>query len=269
LLHRITSEQFGESTGLFTVFFFLSVPGAFFLAAVYSESLFICLVLLTFYWAGRARWGLASLASAAATFTRPLGVTLCPILAYDYTAWVRREGTSRNRLRQALWLVASPAGLVAFSLFAWYRTSHPLMWELVNRLYWTRYLDWPWIGALGTLDSILSPSRLPPTLFRPSLFLDAGTLLFFLFLAAFVFRLHRSGYSLFAWLYLFALLSSPVHSVWPWESMKRYILPLFPCFMVLGSWFATRRKLLWIAVMFFLLIQCYFFAAFGLGRWMT
>lgn len=267
LLHRITSEQLGESVALFTVLIFLSLPGAFFLAAVYSESLFICLVLLAFYFARRARWGLASLATAAATFTRPLGVILCPVLAYDYVAWLRREGTSRNTLMQALWLVASPAGLVAFSLFAWSRTSDPLMWGLANRRYWLRYLDWPWVGALGVLRSTLSPSRLPPILFRPSLFLDASMLLLFFFLAVFVFRLRRADYSLLVWLYLLTLLSSPSHSVWPWDSMKRYVLPLFPCFIVLGAWFTAHRKLFWVVLVFFLLVQCYFFAAFGLGIW--
>lgn len=66
-------EEETDSTILWTMIFILSSPTAFFWGMVYSESLFLLLSVLSFYWAKKECWWLAGIAGMGAAMTRITG----------------------------------------------------------------------------------------------------------------------------------------------------------------------------------------------------
>jgi len=74
VLFRLARELLGPRVALWSVVFISFFPTALFFQAVYSESLFLLLTLLSFWWARRGRWALAGVAGLLAVLTRSTNV---------------------------------------------------------------------------------------------------------------------------------------------------------------------------------------------------
>ena len=98
--------------------FLLAHPMAFFLNAVYSESLFLFLSLAMVYFARRGEFFKAALAAALASATRVAGVFLCVLLLVEF---LRAHGWRGLLSPRVLPLALAPAGIVLFFLYHWYR----------------------------------------------------------------------------------------------------------------------------------------------------
>lgn len=88
-------------------------PFGLFFGAVYTESLFLLLVLLALWWGQRGQWWAAGIAAGLASATRLVGILLAPALL-----WLayRRGAKPRDLLAIAL---LSPSGIVAFFGYCW------------------------------------------------------------------------------------------------------------------------------------------------------
>src|SRR5439155_5648667 len=89
LLHRLAEERLGADGARRAVLYLAVFPMALFLQAVYSESLFLLLVLAAFALAERNRFAGAGLVAGLAILTRAAGLALLPALAL--LAWRHRE----------------------------------------------------------------------------------------------------------------------------------------------------------------------------------
>ncbi len=83
-LMALVRLDFDEETAGRTVLYVLVFPTTLFFSAAYTESLFLCAIVGAIYYARRGRWLLAGLAGAAATLTRPPGVLIFAVLAFEY-----------------------------------------------------------------------------------------------------------------------------------------------------------------------------------------
>ena len=83
-LMALVRLDFDQETANRTVLYVLVFPTTLFFSAVYTESLFLCAIVGAIYYARRGRWLLAGLAGAAATLTRPPGVFIFAVLAFEY-----------------------------------------------------------------------------------------------------------------------------------------------------------------------------------------
>lgn len=82
LLLLLVEREFGPVAARRTLLFLLCFPASFFLAAAYTESLFLLLSLGTFIALRRHAWLAAGILTALASLTRPVGVLLLlPIVA--------------------------------------------------------------------------------------------------------------------------------------------------------------------------------------------
>ncbi len=77
--------------------FLVLFPTSFYFISVYTESLFLFLVVLTFWWSGKRRWFLAGLTAGLASYTRLVGIFLWPALIYEYY-----QAESRRKMRERL-----------------------------------------------------------------------------------------------------------------------------------------------------------------------
>jgi hypothetical protein len=116
LMHRLVALELGEQVARAAVLMLALFPGALWLGAPYSESLFLLLSVGAFYAARTGHWAWAGAAAALASATRSAGVVLIVPLVLLW--WAQRApGRRPHRLRDLGWIALAPAGIGAYSLY--------------------------------------------------------------------------------------------------------------------------------------------------------
>ncbi len=139
-LARIARLSAGAGTGGRAVLFLLLSPCTVFLAAGYTEALFLALALPAWLAAKRGRWPLAAVLAAAATATRVSGLFLAAALAAEFL--LARDGRRTWRSLPWLALPALPALLYTWYLHA--RTGDWMAWKHAQERGWNRAFHPPW-----------------------------------------------------------------------------------------------------------------------------
>jgi Mannosyltransferase (PIG-V) len=255
-VYRITEEGWGEQAAKGAVLTLAFFPTAFFLNAVYTESLFLMLSAGA-VWAIRVRKDLllACLLAGLATATRNVGILLLIPLAYEW--WRERHAFGWRVVYFAL----VPSGLLAYAAWLWWRFGDPLLF-LSEQARWKRELSGPLStlqSAFGlaaeSLGSLFDPAAYELYGFEGLFYVFSGTnalysLLFLLFAYA-VLSLGVRWLPADLAIYSFALVLAPVFfasSSNPLMSMPRFVLVAFPIFITLGILLKSRRLLVgWIA----------------------
>lgn len=116
VLVRLTLEFHPAIDPGLPVVFLLAFPTAFFLNAVYSESLFLFLSLSMVYCALKRRFVLAAVWAALASATRVAGVFLLVLLVVEF---IQAYGWRALVTRRVLALALAPLGVVAFFIYHW------------------------------------------------------------------------------------------------------------------------------------------------------
>ena len=116
MLTRLCQEFHPDIDPNLPVALLLLHPTAFFLNAVYSESLFLFLSLSMVYWARRRNFMIASAWAALASATRLAGVFLFVVLLIEF---VQANGWRALLTRRAWPLAIAPLGAFAFCLYHW------------------------------------------------------------------------------------------------------------------------------------------------------
>jgi len=292
LLYELARRDFDRETAGRTIFYLAIFPTAFFLCAIYSESLFLALVLGSFLVARHGRqWWLAGILAALATLTRNLGVTLILPLAWEWWQQGRAQrlelggkrfsfsisigsGLSwRNLLALALPVVA----LVGWLGWVGLNFGNPLA-IFGAQAGWDRRFNWPWntlVDATRIFFTPRGPDGFPP----PKAFWDEPTLIdfpFYLLLGGlFLYGCWRwwrgklpFSYLLFLAIGLIFPLLSPAQRV-PLLSFPRFALTLFPAFMLLAQLGSKWRWFHYIYLYTALVLLGLFFARFANWYWIA
>jgi len=277
-IHRLSTLELGRRGGtassqgkvaeaarlavLLTAF----APMAFFFSAVYTESLFLALSVGRFWSARQGRWWLVAMLGALATATRSTGLVLLLPAAIIYfygpredlaPARPRTRWRPRYRLRaDALWLLAIPAGVGAFSLALALGGGDALS-PFHAQDVWGRHFAGPYLGIWDGLKAGFEGARqllsfqhrhnyFPAAPGSPSVSAAHNlTLLAFLFAAipAFVVALRRlpAAYGVYAIAALALPLSYPVRAQ-PLMSLPRFLVVLFPLAIGGASWLSEHPR---------------------------
>ena len=226
LLQRLAEEWLGVDGARRAVLYLALFPMALFLQAVYSESLYLLLVLGAFVLAERGRFAAGGITAGLAILTRVTGLALLPALAL--LAW-----RSRNRLRSlgGVALALPVAGV--YPLVLWQQIGDA--WAFVHaQERWHRHLSA--VGPLGGIWDALT-QWVPPGADRQHAIAENAEALAFLVLlvALTVLAWRRFGapYGLFAAVSPAIPLSLPSDR-WPLLSMPRFGLVIFPVFLALA-----------------------------------
>jgi Gpi18-like mannosyltransferase len=279
MLFKLVQVLLGPRVALWSVVFISVFPTALFFQAVYSESLFLLLTLLSFWWAGRARWALAGLAGLLAVLSRSSGVVLLVPLAVLW--WEQRRGSAlrlpggpaaglpasgrRPPAASFAWLLLVPAGLALYMAYLWWAFGDPLLFSSVQA-YWGRELTLPtsavWRGAVAAVGGVrwLAAHGAGPILGLrlPSGGMDStvvANLLEFCGFAAAVamlvacWRKLPAAYTLYA---LAALLFPLLYSTTarPLYTLPRFIVVIFPLFVGAAAVLAPHRVWRWVVAGF-------------------
>lgn len=119
-LNKLLLLDYTPKQGQSMVLNLLIFPTSFFFAAIYSESLFLLLLVLSFYLARQKKWFWASIAALLLSVTRPVGILILPALIVEYL--IQQNFTNIRPLSFAdfkkIWTVfLIPLGFIAWSIF--------------------------------------------------------------------------------------------------------------------------------------------------------
>lgn len=241
LLYRLAGSLFDDRAARRSVLYLAVFPTAMFTQLVYSESLFLMLAVGAFLAAERRRLVLAGAIAGLAMLTRPAGFALLPALAL----FAVRE----RRLRDCAPSIALATGIfLAFpALLAaqgrsplafvdaeqhWERHRSPLgpLGGVIDGAHaaWGGWLQLTW-GTAKPYWNDFHPDH--EALVNITNLAALGTALALLVLVAVRLPLPYAAYTASA---LALPLTFPSDSR-PLQSMPRFALALFPCFMALGS----------------------------------
>ncbi len=244
LFYKLVRLDKGEGTAKKTLIHLLLFPTAFYFGALYSESLFLAFVLGSFYAARKKHWWIAGLLGAAASATRIFGIFLLPSLLLEwYYGRGKKTAFSRRELFQAvLPILLSATGLLLYMYYLNRAFSDPILFlnsqpafgaqRSSDKLILLYQVFWRYTKMLATVDinSLLY--------FTVSQEMLSGFL--FLGLTVLAFKYTRLSYAIFG---LFSYLAPTLTGTF--SSMPRYVLILFPSFMILGMVKNPRFHKLW------------------------
>src|SRR3989449_580046 len=226
LLHRIAEGRLGAEGARRTVLYLAVFPMALFLQAVYSESLFLLLVLAAFALTERRRFAGAGIAAGLAILTRVAGIALLPALAL--LAWRQRD-----RLRAFAGLALSLPIAAVYPLILWRQVGDP--WAFAHAQgRWHRHLSH--MGPLGGIRDALVHWTPSGAGVHHAVAVNAeglAFLLLFIPLTVIAWRRFGAPYGLFAAVSLAIPLSYP-SACWPLLSLPRFGLVIFPFFLALA-----------------------------------
>jgi len=255
-------EGLGETSALWASFFFAFFPSFFFLFAAYTDSLFLALTLGTWLAARDRRWIAAGLLGSLATLCRLQGAVLSPVLG-----WVFLAGAAGVPAAQPLEQVRQVAGLWADRIGRrklWAALKDPVWLAVLapalTFLAYSLYLQLSGLGSIpATLEQHWGIRTVAPWtglgLFLQRLFttprvfidwVDLASLLVVLVLLGLGLSRLNPALSLYSWLALalFFMRGTPPHLL---DSFNRYLLSLFPIFLVLGRMRSRFLRLgLWV-----------------------
>ncbi|MFD9905895.1 mannosyltransferase family protein [Streptomyces sp. NPDC059063] len=155
-LARIARRHLPGATaaGRRTVLFFLLSPCAVFLAAGYTEALFLAFALPAWLAAQRRAWPLTALLACLATTVRVSGLFLAAALAVHFLTTVRT-----HRDWHALpWLALPALPPLAYSWFLHDRTGDWMAWKHAEERGWYRDFHAPWETWQNTWEAAFGHS---------------------------------------------------------------------------------------------------------------
>ncbi|HUO57925.1 MAG TPA: hypothetical protein VMV05_07080 [bacterium] len=253
-LYRLTREEFSESTAWATCLLMLTFPMGFFNGLVYTESLFLLLLVAFFYFRKNEKLYGALGCAFLLPLSRPPGIILFILLIAD---WVFR---AEIRKRDLAYLAAQITGLGVYFLVMEQSTGDALAGFHAHQYLVTgnlavlsmNPLEW-WSRNFFTVQ--YSFDDLKTSLLNRISFL--GWL----------------GSTFLAWKrlprpYFFLLLGLGIVSAFSTElvSYSRYLSVIFPFFILLAIW--LEEKALWLALAW-LPLQAYFAVRHALNYWVS
>jgi hypothetical protein len=160
------------------------------------------------------------------TLTRLAGLVIFVPLVYEY---FRQRGLKP----QALLLAFIPGGTASFALYMWMLTGSPLAFASTQKA-WFRSFAFPWqILSMG-FERLSWPIGQYVTAIA---IVDFASIVLFLGLTLLVFKYLPAAH----WLYCVPILLLSLSTIIdptkapPTGSIPRFLMALFPCFMVLGK----------------------------------
>ena len=275
VLYKLTQLEFDSQVATRTVVYLSVFPTAFFLLGVYTESLFLLFAAAAFCYARKGNWLGASVAGFLAALTKQLGLLLLLPLLYEYLAQNSKLETQNPMFRlvrrDILLLALIPLGTLAFLLYRHFYIGEPFLVESY-RVQWAVNASWPWHNIWDSLMAIFDTERFPAlnledTLARRIFYnsFDLACVGLFVFLTIVCFRRLRLGYGLYMVSVLFVTLMQNFRPPYPIVAMPRYVLVLFPGFMVLGA-MVKSKALHWAIVYPSTLLLGLFTAMFATWR---
>jgi len=243
VLYRLVEEDFDSERAYRTALYLSVFPTAFFFAAAYTESLFLLLALLSFYCMRQGNWWLAGVFGFFATLTRSTGLLLLLPFCYEY---LRQHQFKLKTIHFDVFggtLIVAALGL--FMLYCYHRFHSFFPFTRAEHFMWSRDPQSPWFIIKNVIAGIAQSNGLLSFHAMRNI-IDASQILLILVLIILAvvgpWRFPRRlwVYAIYA-IVLFVVLQTspvrvnPIRGPFPLQSFPRYMLEVFPAFIVLAG----------------------------------
>lgn len=280
LLYRLTEELFDATSARRSLLYIVIFPTAFFWFSAYTESVFFLFALATLFFARRGHWWWSGIFGALGALTRLQDVLL--VIPLAYLAWAdvaggrkqeagregrdardRRQGAEGGGSRQMVGQMLSvglPLVLIPFATAAFLIIHNLTLFESYRGELYARFvLPWEnlWVSVALVLRGQANVA-------------DVGNLIVMLLFGAMLIPVWRTlprEFGLYAAVMFFAPLFR-MTTTQPLVSMLRYVLVLFPVFMLWAMWGRNawvNRAVIYISFP----LSLYFSAQFWLWGWVA
>ncbi len=229
---RLTRMEGDDRLARYATLYLAIFPTAFFYFAAYAESLFLLASVAAIYHARRKEWLLAGIWGLLAPLARVQGLALAPALAYEVIRTWRESGMPRARA--ILGLALAGVGAVAFPVYAVLalgKSASGIITAHTGR-FRGRF-------AIPGVAIFIAFGLLFRGQFLQADYFDLAFCLLFLALTVLVLLWLPSIYGVYSLLMLVLILSK-ASDFEALLSLSRYVLALFPAFIVLGRLGASR-----------------------------
>lgn len=275
-LYKLVRLNYSEKVAKLTAIISLLFPTSFYFGAVYTESLFLFLVIWSFYFARKQKWLLASVIGALAASTRFVGILLVPALLTEYFL---RQPLKENPLkvqRTFSILLIIPLGLLAYMYylrqttgdwlafvhalpsFGEQRSSYAVLLPQVFYRYFFKILP----SLNYSYDAVASFAYFPVVF---TTLLETMVAIIFLAIGILSFFKLRLSYAVYLFLgYLIPTLSGS------FSSLPRYVLVLFPAFILTSIYLSKANRIVKISIFVLLfLLLAVSTIMFSRGDWIS
>lgn len=126
-LWELISIDFSKKIAYLTIILILIFPTSFYFGAVYNESLFFFLAVLSFFCARKGNWLFAGIFGVLASATRVFGILLLPALIFE--AWQQKTVFSKF-----FWILLIPIGVGAYMWYLNVTVGDPIAFYSFQRL---------------------------------------------------------------------------------------------------------------------------------------
>jgi hypothetical protein len=242
LLYLLLSEDFEASIAKKALFYLSFYPYALFFFVGYTESFFLLLSVAIFLLLRRGKtldWWFAGGIGFLAALTRSTGVflTIPYLIIYVRNFWIsgkRDQSTWLQKINALAPIILFPLGIVVYMIYLGYTKGNPFIFQFEEASHWHRHFVWIWM-TFGYIVKLL----LNEPVFA---LVNVKNLLDFAFSAlpivALVWAWKRIPllYSLYALAVIIFSLSFPLGTLNPLTSQPRYMIVLFPLFVIFALW---------------------------------
>ncbi len=264
LLFKLWSSEHDKKTAFLSILLLLSFPTSFYFGATYSESLFLLLTVLTFWFVKKDKYILAGITASLASATKIQGAILFIFLAIEL--W-QKNRNNLAKLGKRFWLdllglIISPLGLIAYMYYLYRAFGNPIYFLTAQ-------------PAFGAERSSLPLVLLPQVIYRyikMLLTLNPATLAFWnisleltitlVLIIGLILAFRRIKFSYWIYATLAVLLPTLTGTL---SSMPRYALLVFPLLPVIARFNKASRYII-IAQVF---VGVVLLALFVRGYWIA
>ena len=254
LLYEVARQDLREEAAFKAAAFFVAFPTAFFLLVGYTEALFCALAFGAVLATRRQRWLAAGMLGGLAAAARLTGLALLPFILIELFY-------ARRALRAAWQAILAPV-VIVLGFLTYLATNLLVLGDAfafitVQRQHWSHSLSPPWVGFTEAVRSI--SWRVP----WERLTVGGGEA---------VGGIAAYATTLLSWLRLrpsdaaYAAVLTVLMTFLPfWLSIPRYLLGMYPLFLLVGRLSQRWVYLVLVALSFVALLV--FGLAFGRGYW--
>jgi Gpi18-like mannosyltransferase len=255
-LFKLAQLEFSDDAAKRAVLYLSIFPTAYFLSAIYTEGLFFALVIASVYYARAGKWSIAGFLSLFAALTRIAGLLLLPTLLVEYLH--QKKWKLKNVNANILWPSLALAGFLIYLGINYQVTGSFFTFMEIERTHWYQSID-PVQGLSNAYNWAISAT------FPENITIGSAQIIFAVFgllvVTAGFLRRFRPSYNV----YMLLTWMLSVSTSW-WISIPRYVMAMFPMFILLGL-LAHKRIIHYAIVAIFTAALCFFTVLFAMGLW--
>lgn len=218
LLYQLMRVYFEKKLAEKIILALIFFPTSFYFLTAYSEGLFFLLVVSTFYFLGKRKLFLATIFATLASATRLVGLAVAVGLLVEV---ISTFGVKRKN-----WFIfLAPLGFFIYCWYLYTKTSDPFYF-IAAEAHWQRSITVPVFSFWESIRSLSQPEFISTHF---SAFLDLIFAVFGLGLSIRTFRFLPLPFSIYSILSILLPLFTPTLT-----SMPRFLLPIFPIFILIA-----------------------------------